>query len=214
MSVSAMVNHDRIKLPSARVPGEGHFGGGACYTKASPLFPRIGTVVVITQLPLGSTLRSTDYAGRIAEWGTILGVSNIKYMPRTSVKGLVLTGLVARFAESPLEKKSRIKAWMENWLAQSPCKNFYSRRNILISSNLLKRLNKTLAMPGPQTSCFREINTHWNLLKWLNNTLAMPGPQTSCFGEINTHWHLLKRLNRTLAMPGPRTSCFGEINMH
>ena len=67
MLVSATVNHGRIKLPSARVHGEGHFGGGACYTKASPLFPRTHTVVVITQLPLRSTLRSTDYARRIAK---------------------------------------------------------------------------------------------------------------------------------------------------
>ena len=115
--VSATVNHGKIKLSSARVPGEGHFGRSACYTKASPLFPRTHTVVVITQPLLRSTLRSTDYAGRIAKWGTVLGASNIKYMPHTSVKGLVLTGLVAWFAESPLEKKPRIKVWMENRLA-------------------------------------------------------------------------------------------------
>ena len=76
---------------------------------------------------------------------------------------------------------------MGNRLAQSPCKNFYFGMNILISSNLLKQLNKILAMLGPRTSCFGEINTHWNLLKRLNRTLAMPGPWTSCFGEINTH---------------------------
>ena len=117
MLVSATVNHGRIKLPSARVPGEGHFGGGACYTKASPLFPRIDTIVVITQLSLRSTLRSIDYARRIAKWSTVLKASDIKYMLRTSIKGLVLTGLVAWFAESPLEKKPRIKVWMENRLA-------------------------------------------------------------------------------------------------
>ena len=49
----------------------------------------------ITQPLLRSTLRSTNYAGRIVKWGTILGASDIKYMPRTSVKGLVLAGLVA-----------------------------------------------------------------------------------------------------------------------
>ena len=106
MLVSATVNHGRIKLPSARVPGEGHFGGGACYTKASPLFPRTHTIVVITQLLLRSTLRSINYAGRIAKWSTVLGASDIKYVPRTLVKGLVLTGLVARFAEFPLEKEA------------------------------------------------------------------------------------------------------------
>ena len=107
MLVSATVNHSRIKLPSAKVPREGHFGGGACYTKTSPLFPRTHTVVVITQLLLKSTFRHTDYAGRIAKWGIVLGASNIKYMPHTSVKRLVLAGLVARFIESPLEKEAK-----------------------------------------------------------------------------------------------------------
>ena len=44
------------------------------------------TMVVLTQLPLKTILRSADYIGRIAKWGTILGVFDIKYMPRTSVK--------------------------------------------------------------------------------------------------------------------------------
>ena len=57
-------------------------------------------MVVLTQLPLKSVLRSADYTGRIAKWGTILGAFDIKYMPRTSIKGQVLADLVAEFAES------------------------------------------------------------------------------------------------------------------
>ena len=38
--------------------------------------------------------------GRIVKWGTILGVFDIKYMPRTSIKGQVLPDLVAEFTES------------------------------------------------------------------------------------------------------------------
>ena len=44
-----------------------------------------------------------DYTGRIAKWGTILGAFDIKYMPRTSIKGQVLADLVAEFAECPEE---------------------------------------------------------------------------------------------------------------
>ena len=44
-------------------------------------------------------LRSADYTGRIAKWGIILGAYDIKYMPRTSVKGQVLVDLVAEFTE-------------------------------------------------------------------------------------------------------------------
>ena len=57
------------------------------------------TVVVLTQFPLKSILRSADYIGRIAKWGTILGAFDIKYMSRTSVKGQVLADLVAEFAD-------------------------------------------------------------------------------------------------------------------
>ena len=61
------------------------------------------TVVVLTQLPLKSVLRTADYTGRIAIWNTILGVFDIKYMPRTSIKGQVLADLVTEFAEPPIE---------------------------------------------------------------------------------------------------------------
>ena len=57
------------------------------------------TMVVLTQLPLKSVLRSADYTGRIAKWGMILGAFDIKYMSRTSIKGQVLADLMAEFAE-------------------------------------------------------------------------------------------------------------------
>ena len=61
--------------------------------------------MVLTQLLLQSLLRKADYIGRIAKWGTILGVFDIKYMPRTSIKGQVLADLLAKFAKSPLEEE-------------------------------------------------------------------------------------------------------------
>ena len=63
-------------------------------------------VIVLTWLPLRSLLQSADYPGRITKWGTILGAFDIKYMPRTSVKGQVLTDLVAEFARTPLEERA------------------------------------------------------------------------------------------------------------
>ena len=63
------------------------------------------TVVVLTQFPLRSLFRSADYTGRIAKWSTILGVFDIKYMPRTFVKGQVLADPVVEFAETPFEEK-------------------------------------------------------------------------------------------------------------
>ena len=61
------------------------------------------TMVILTQFPLKSVLRSADYIGRIAKWGTILGVFDVKYIPRTFIKGQVLADLVVEFAEFPKE---------------------------------------------------------------------------------------------------------------
>ena len=72
-------------------------------TRKLPHYFQAHTVVVLTQLPLKSVLWSADYIRRIALWNTILGAFNIKYMPRTSIKGQVLADLVAKFAESPIE---------------------------------------------------------------------------------------------------------------
>ena len=70
-----------------------------------PYYFQLHTVVVLTQLLLRSLLRSANYTGRTAKWGTILGAFDIKYMPRTFVKGQVLADLMAGFAESPLEER-------------------------------------------------------------------------------------------------------------
>ena len=59
-----------------------------------PNYFQAHTIVVLTQLPLKALLRSVDYTRRISKWGTILRAFDIKYMPRTSVKGQVLADLV------------------------------------------------------------------------------------------------------------------------
>ena len=70
-------------------------------TRKLPHYFQAHIVVILTQLPLKSILRSADYTGRIAKWGTILGAFDIKYMPRTSVKSQVLANLIAELAECP-----------------------------------------------------------------------------------------------------------------
>ena len=74
-------------------------------TRKLPHYFQSHMVVVLTQLPLRSLLRNADYTGRIAKWGMILGAFDIKYMPRTSIKGQVLADLVAEFAETPSEDR-------------------------------------------------------------------------------------------------------------
>ncbi|XP_065636480.1 uncharacterized protein LOC136070439 [Quercus suber] len=71
------------------------------------LFAYIAVVphaVSLVLIRVDQVLRSADYTGRIAKWGTILGAFDIKYMPRTSVKGQILADLVAEFTEPSLEE--------------------------------------------------------------------------------------------------------------
>ena len=56
-------------------------------TRKLPHYFQVHTVVVLTQLPHKSVLRSADYTRRIAMWNTVLRAFDIKYMPRTSIKG-------------------------------------------------------------------------------------------------------------------------------
>ena len=76
-------------------------------TRKLPHYFQSHTIVVLTQLPLRSLIQSADYTGIIAKWGmiSVLGAFDIKYMPRTSIKGQVLADLVAEFVETPLEEK-------------------------------------------------------------------------------------------------------------
>ena len=63
-------------------------------TQKLPHYLQAHTVVVLIQLPLRSLLRKADYTRRVTKWGMILGAFDIKYMPRTSIKGQVLADLV------------------------------------------------------------------------------------------------------------------------
>ena len=43
-------------------------------------------------------LKRSDFTGRIVKWGTRLGSFDIRYRPRSSVKGQVLADFVAEFS--------------------------------------------------------------------------------------------------------------------
>ena len=77
-------------------------------TRKLPYYFQAHKVVILTQLLLKTILRSADYTGRIAKWGTILGAFDIKYIPRTSIKGQVLADLVAEFTEPNRDKRTTI----------------------------------------------------------------------------------------------------------
>ena len=56
-------------------------------TRKLPHYFQAHTVYVLTEYPLQSLLKRSDFTGRIAKWGTWLGFFNIGYKPRSLVKG-------------------------------------------------------------------------------------------------------------------------------
>jgi ribonuclease HI len=66
--------------------------------KKLPHYFQAHTMVVLTSLPLKALFRSLDFSGRISKWGAQLGAYNVRYKPRTAIKGQVLVDFIAEFA--------------------------------------------------------------------------------------------------------------------
>uniref|UniRef100_A0A2N9IFY5 Uncharacterized protein n=1 Tax=Fagus sylvatica TaxID=28930 RepID=A0A2N9IFY5_FAGSY len=58
-----------------------------CSTKKLPHYFQAHAMIVLTKHPLKAVLRSADFSRRISKWGAQLGVYDIRYQPRTSIKG-------------------------------------------------------------------------------------------------------------------------------
>ena len=67
-------------------------------TRKLPHYFQAHTVYVLNEYPLQSLLKRSDFTGRIAKWGTRQGSFDIRYRPRSSVKGQVLADFVAEFS--------------------------------------------------------------------------------------------------------------------
>lgn len=65
-----------------------------------PHYFQVHMVWVLTENPLQSLLRRSNFMGRIVKWGMRVGVFDIRYKPRNSIKGQVLTDFMAEFTPS------------------------------------------------------------------------------------------------------------------
>jgi len=74
--------------------------------KNFPYYFQAHTVVILAQLPLQALLRRSNYTGRVTKWRTMLGTFDIRYLPRTVVKGQVLADLVAELTEEQEQASS------------------------------------------------------------------------------------------------------------
>ena len=64
-------------------------------------------MVVLTEHRLKALLRSVNFSGRITKWGAQLGAYDIKYQPRTSIKGQMLADFIAEFTPMDTEPSKR-----------------------------------------------------------------------------------------------------------
>ena len=67
-------------------------------TRRLPHYFQAYTVYVLTEYPLQSLLKRFDFTGWIAKWGTRFRAFDIRYRPRSLVKGKVLADFVAKFS--------------------------------------------------------------------------------------------------------------------
>ena len=67
-------------------------------TRKLPHYFQAHTIYVLTEYPLQSLVKRSDFTGRIAKWGTRMGSFNIRYRPRSLVKGQVLVDFIAKFS--------------------------------------------------------------------------------------------------------------------
>ena len=63
-----------------------------------PHYFQAHNVYKLTEYPLQSLLKRSDFTGRITKWGTRLGSFDIRYRPRSSMKGQVLADFFAEFS--------------------------------------------------------------------------------------------------------------------
>ena len=67
-------------------------------TRKLPQYFQAHTVFVLTEYPLQSLLKRSDFTGQIAKWGTQLGSFDIRYKSWNVVKGQVLADFIAEFS--------------------------------------------------------------------------------------------------------------------
>ena len=59
---------------------------------------RAHTINVLTNHQLKVLLRRADFSGRMAKWAVELGEFDIKFQPRSTIKGQILADFIAKFS--------------------------------------------------------------------------------------------------------------------
>ena len=70
--------------------------------KLHPYF-QVHSIIVLTNLPLRSTIHKSNQLGRMARWAIELSEFGIQYKPRLALKGQVLADFLAEVPQQEME---------------------------------------------------------------------------------------------------------------
>ena len=66
--------------------------------KLKPYF-QAHVIIVLTDQPLKKAMSSPEVAGRMALWAIELSEFDVRYRPRTSIKGQIMVDFIAEFTQ-------------------------------------------------------------------------------------------------------------------
>jgi hypothetical protein len=82
--------------------------------KKLPQYFQAHTIYVVTQYPVQAMFHKADFTGRIWKWGAKISTLDVKYLPRTAIKGQILADFVAEFTPTPKQKDLNETTFQEN----------------------------------------------------------------------------------------------------
>ena len=109
-----------------------------------PHYFQAHTVWVLTEYPLQSLLKRSNFIGRIAKWGTRLGTFDIWYKLRNSIKGQVLVDFVAEFTPTPRAFVGICQVmvkWWQVYMDDAPNARWLRVGIVMVSSKGLRLLD-------------------------------------------------------------------------
>jgi ribonuclease HI len=82
--------------------------------KKLPQYFQAHTIYIVMQYHVQAMFQKADFTGRIWKWGEKIGALDVKYLPRTAIKGQVLADFVAEFTLTSEQKDLSETTFQEN----------------------------------------------------------------------------------------------------
>ena len=82
--------------------------------KLRPYF-QAHTIKIPTEYPMKQVLHKPETSGRLMKWAIELSEFNIKYKPKTAIKGQVLADFVMEFTSAELVEATQLTSDLPTW---------------------------------------------------------------------------------------------------